>query len=62
MDDGAVPLHAYHDEDEDRSRIAQTVNELIHLAQEVAENPTAIASHNPSADGPDGNQFRNVRR
>lgn len=39
MNDGKVPLHADHDQDEYGRRRTQTVHELVHLAEKVAKHP-----------------------
>lgn len=41
VDDREVPLGADHNQNENGSRVAQRVYELVHFAQEVAEHPTA---------------------
>lgn len=39
VDDGEVSLGANHHKDENAGRVAKRVDELVHLAEEVAEDP-----------------------
>jgi len=41
VNDGKVALCRYYHQDEDRGCVRQTVNELVHLAQGVTQNPAA---------------------
>lgn len=45
MDDSKVPLRADDHQDEDGSSIAQRVGELVHLAEEIAENPAGMQTN-----------------
>jgi len=36
---GEVTLHANDNQDENRGRVAQRVNKLVHATQELTENP-----------------------
>jgi len=40
VDDSEVPLHTYHYQDEYGRCVAQVVDEMIQLADEVAQYPT----------------------
>lgn len=45
VDDSEVPLRADDHQNEDGSGVAQRVGELVHLAEEIAENPAEMQTN-----------------